>query len=648
MPINWNLAGYVNPDIKITPNEVPLEAMVNVGDKLQKDYDMSYENYTKTQEALRQMENSAHDVDRETARNIFSRYEPELKKIAESGRYHDMKWQTQKLATQAANDYMSINERKRQILAQEEAIGKDPRYAFSKDQRVKAFRKTVPQLEYDAEKGVIKNLAINPYSAAADVNLAELSAKAASMMKPKDFGFNEGKLVFFDAEGKETSNPMESVRTVHRVEGRKDQVLSPEQIRSAVGKYLNADASVNAMLERDYNEVLELTGDPKKDAIIKQKYKESLINPALDAAGALFKIDNSFRNSDETEGQGMAYASLASGGPDSEGGNAELTSLNIDGKNAEGQELSTVFRNAAKGDITAKILTLSTLKTIEDKLKKEGKPDQAAYVKGQAVNMETVLDFVKKYPQFKNYLTNVNYLDPSGFTTFSEAVRVSGIPAEDKRKIAGVRSLHFGKGSIGNTLDTGLEDLFENSKSESFRNIPMQTPDLANDKVRNKFESLTSNLTIDDFEIDPEQWKDDSKNIKVVSRSTEPAGDGVGHLYRLQDSKGNSFFAEAKKQSGRSLDQQWAKYISNVDMNNYKDVTAPDRPTRFMDILKNAGIKYYETSADENNKKPKFAIDPEEKVIPMDGKFRVIDVDGKIHFYNSIFELINAKEIKYN
>lgn len=645
MPINWNLAGYVNPDIKITPNEVPLAAMVNVGDKLQKDYDMSYENYTKTQEALRQMENSAHDVDRETAKNIFSRYAPELKKIAESGRFHDMKWQTQKLAAQAANDYMSINERKRQILAQEEAIGKDPRYAFSKDQRVKAFRKTIPQLEYDAEKGVIKNLAINPYNAAADVNFAELSAKAASMMKPQDFGYNNGRLIFFDAEGKETSNAMESVRTVHRVEGRKDQTLTPEQIRSAVGKYINADAGVNAMLERDYNEVLELTGDPKKDAIIKQKYKESLINPALDAAGSLFKINNHFKNSDETEGQGMAYASLASGAPDPEGGNAELTSFNVSSDNTKDKRFDQVYTSAVKGDVSARILMQEVFKNAIEKEKKNNNTDKAKLIETRYNNIVSFLDILDKYPNFKN-----QSLHDMGDLSVASAMKDNSNIKEEDRKIInkiindGGIDVKFGKFSIR----TALEDVWLNHKSDVFRNVPMQNPDLASDKVRNKFNSLTDGLTIEDFNLDEDSWKDENKNVKIISRSTEPVGGGTGHVYRLQDSKGNSFFATPKKESGRGLDQQWSKYISNVNMNEYKNVTSPTIPTRFKDILKGAGITYYEASADKENKKPKFAIDPEEKVIPMDGKFRVIDVDGKIHFYNSIFELIHDKEIKYN
>ena len=49
MAINWNLAGYVSPNIEITPEQLPLEALVKTSDVLQDRYDKSKENYTKAQ-----------------------------------------------------------------------------------------------------------------------------------------------------------------------------------------------------------------------------------------------------------------------------------------------------------------------------------------------------------------------------------------------------------------------------------------------------------------------------------------------------------------------------------------------------------------------------------------------------------------------
>jgi hypothetical protein len=638
MPINWNLAGYVNPDIKITPNEVPLEAMLNVGDKLQKDYDMSYENYTKAQEALRQMVNAAHLKDKPAAEKIFSRFEPELKKIAESGRFHDMKWQTQKLANQAANDYLSVATKNKTIQANLDAIAKDPKWRFTTANRQKAYLNSIPELAYDNERGILTGLDVQAYAGAADVNRTELAAKAASLMKPKDFGYNDGKLVFFDAEGKETSNPMESVRTVHRVDGKKDQILTPEQIRSAVGKYMMADEGVNAEIERNIQEgEVELTGDPEKDAIIKQQYRESLINPALDAAGELFKIDNSFRNFDETESQGMAYASWAAGATPEEGYTYEPTSINVDANKFKGKELSTVFQDAVKGDVSSKIAMFGILESEIEKLKKNGNVEKARLLDVKLDKVKNVLEFVDKYPQYKNILTVGKFVvggsdeDPTKIgALLGEVKKNQSISKEDKEKLFSsfeknnvkfdISSPHLT--DIGSYFDSELEDLFQNAESTYFRNIPIQAPDASNAKLRNALQGL--DLSIDYFKIDPENLPDGVRptdKVKIEGYTTEPIGGGVDYLFRLRDEKGNVYTTEASKATGRSILNQVTKY-SNTEIGSkseFKSFPATvERPTRFVDLVKAGKGRYYDFSNDKENKKPMWALEPTDEIRPND------------------------------
>jgi hypothetical protein len=309
MAINWNQAEFVAPKLQIVPEQLPLEAGLKVGEVLQNRYDKSYENLTKSEEALRQMALNANEIDRPEVERIYSQYSEQLKNIDKDD-LHNARWKTLKLATEAANNYMSVAQRNKEIQAQKEMISKDPRYQFSRQDRLKAFEKGLPSIGWDAEKRTFSNLNVTPYAGAADVNTAELTTKAASMMKPKDFGEDVEKITYYDAENKVTTDPMKAFRTVTTSTSGKTRTLTPEEIRSAVSKYLVADAGFNAMLNRDYSENLELTGDPEKDEIIKQQYRESLINPALDAAGALFRVNDSFTGYKigENEGFGLKLA----------------------------------------------------------------------------------------------------------------------------------------------------------------------------------------------------------------------------------------------------------------------------------------------------------------------------------------------------
>lgn len=317
MAINWNQAEFVSPKLQIVPEQLPVEAGVKVGAVLQDRFDKSYENLTKSEEALRQMALNANEIDRPEVERIYSQYSEQLKNIDKND-LHNARWKTLKLATEAANNYMSVAQRNKEIQAQKEMISKDPRYQFNREDRLKAFEKTLKPLSWDAEKRTFGNINVTPYAGAADVNMAELAAKAASMMKPTDFGSDVEKITYYDAENKVTTDPMKAFRTVTTSTSGKTRTLTPEEIRSAVGKYLNADAGFNAMLNRDYSENLELTGDPEKDELIKQQYRESLINPALDAAGALFRVSDSATGYKEKEGTGFGLELAKAGAKNAE------------------------------------------------------------------------------------------------------------------------------------------------------------------------------------------------------------------------------------------------------------------------------------------------------------------------------------------
>ena len=163
MAINWNQAEYVSPKVQITPEQLPIEAGVKVGTVLQDRYDKSYENYTKAGEALRQMLNDAHDIDKPAVKQIYDEYQNKLKDISESGDFHNMRWQTLNLATEAADNYRSIAERNKAVQAQEELISKDPRWSLKREEALADFRKGLSSVSYNPETRSFSGLNVSPY-----------------------------------------------------------------------------------------------------------------------------------------------------------------------------------------------------------------------------------------------------------------------------------------------------------------------------------------------------------------------------------------------------------------------------------------------------------------------------------------------------
>ena len=140
MAINWNQAEYVAPKLQIVPEQLPIEAGVKVGTVLQDRFDKSYENLTKAEEALRQMALNANEVDKPEVERIYNQYSEQLKGIDKSD-LHNARWKTLKLATEAANNYISVAEKNKKIQAQEEMISKNPIWATSREKKLKDFKK---------------------------------------------------------------------------------------------------------------------------------------------------------------------------------------------------------------------------------------------------------------------------------------------------------------------------------------------------------------------------------------------------------------------------------------------------------------------------------------------------------------------------
>jgi hypothetical protein len=581
MAINWNQAEFVAPKLQIVPEQLPLEAGLKVGEVLQDRYDKSYENLTKSEEALRQMALNANEIDRPEVERIYSQYSEQLKNIDKDD-LHNARWKTLKLATEAANNYMSVAQRNKEIQAQKEMISKDPRYQFSRQDRLKAFEKSLPSIGWDAEKRTFSNLNVTPYAGAADVNTAELTTKAASMMKPKDFGEDVEKITYYDAENKVTTDPMKAFRTVTTSTSGKTRTLTPEEIRSAVSKYLVADAGFNAMLNRDYSENLELTGDPEKDEIIKQQYRESLINPALDAAGALFRVDDSFTGYKIGENEGFGLK-LAKAGYGQDSPNAGMYSPNDIFQtygSATNEEFPDKLSSALSGNAKAKSELLSTL---------DGMSKDVPEAKEAKNLVKDMIEFGTKYPEYASML-NRNTANLGNFAGYSAVQKMFTafehlvLAIEDENKDSKVfpegKKLVERYQQLANKgfFDADFENKYEayTKNNPSTRELPLVSFDISNEKTRDALDKLKTDFNKDKFDIVEGEWKSDSKKISNITGYTiEPYGAGTGIVFELEDAEGNRVIASPKKQDVEGILSQINKINPQANVYEtylYKDI----------------------------------------------------------------------------
>jgi hypothetical protein len=635
MAINWNQAEYVAPKLQIVPEQLPVEAGVKVGAVLQDRFDKSYENLTKSEEALRQMALNANEVDRPEVERIYNQYSEQLKGIDKTD-LHNARWKTLKLATEAANNYMSVAQKNKEIKAQEEMISKNPIYQFSKEARLKAFKKGLPSIGWDAEKRTFTNLNVTPYAGAADVNIAEVAAKASSMMKPTDFGEDVEKITYYDAENKVTTDPMKAFRAVTTDTSKRTKTLTPEEIRSAVGKYLSADAGVNAMLNRDYSENLELTGDPEKDELIKQQYRESLINPALDAAGALFRINDSVTGNKIREGTGFGLE-LAKAGYGQNQAAANMYSPNNIFEtygSATNEEFPDKLSSALSGNAKAKSELLSTL---------DGMSKDVPEAKEAKNLVKDIIEFGNKYPEYANMI-NRNTANLGNFAGVSvvqkmfsafehlslaikDADKDSKVFPEGKKLVERYRQL-ANKGFF----DSKFEDAYEKyaETNPSTRELPLVSFDISNDKTRSALDKLKTDFNIDKFETVEGEWKSDSKKISNITGFTiEPYGAGTGIVFELEDEKGNRVIASPKKQDARGILSQINKIYPEAKVFEsyiYKDIipiTRKNSQKPITEILED--MPKYDFSEKLNERSKGYSIKMNE-----DGTYSRITPQGEI------------------
>jgi hypothetical protein len=386
MAINWNLAGYVSPNIEIAPDKLPVEALVKTSDVLQDRYDKSYENYTKAQEYQRQMLSAANEADKEAAQQIFSQYEQQLKDIADRGDYHNMRWETLNLAQEAANNYANVAKKNELIEKRKEEISKSPLYFKTRDRQMQYFMKNLPKLGYDPEKRTLTGLNVPMHDASGDLEGLKLAVGYGSVMKPTSTKGKDYDIIGLSPEGKEISRGQ--VQNVPGAIFAKKSYsggitrLTETEIEEALDPALKADATVQAYLNREVKQLYNVDPDSEEGQKLKEQVYKSDVTPAILASAGLLRQYQDSRTADVTpwagfnagsgnrkpEGMGVPVNTLADKyGPDNKSFRETLVN-GLTGEKGDLHFLSSYLNNKAKEekDPNKKQLYSSYKQTIQE------------------------------------------------------------------------------------------------------------------------------------------------------------------------------------------------------------------------------------------------------------------------------------------
>lgn len=289
MPINWNLAGYVNPDIKITPDQVTLEAMVNVGDKLQKDYDLALENDTKLGIAARNMLQNVNEADKPAAIEAFNLYTKNLKDRAAKGDYHRMKYQTIADAGELAGLYEGLSNRNKEINEYEQKyiLERKDLSDYDKQVLIKMARTNRKPVSFNAENRYLEGLNFDKKLYAGNIETVELLNSLASGWKANSGGGSSEEFSMSDGtkEFKGLGVLPKGTIVKKTTEGKWEKVTGQE-LNSALNSALDNHVGFNQMLDRKTEQSLFEKPLQEGETIDsrKSKIRSELSKGALDFA----------------------------------------------------------------------------------------------------------------------------------------------------------------------------------------------------------------------------------------------------------------------------------------------------------------------------------------------------------------------------
>ena len=570
MAIDFNKQLVFDPKIEIVGKEVPLAALEKTGNILQDRYDKSYENYSMTDEALKQMEASANPVDREKAKELRGLYTQEMQGIVAKGDFHNMRQQTAALARNAAINYKTIAEKNAKIQAELDAIAKNPKYILDPEGAAQDYLKNLKSISINPETKTISDFNVGAYNAASDVDKMKWAITYGAVMKPVIDKVKGTKIVPVDKFGNETNDQNQVAMLMVKTSSGQLVRLKPEELQAALLPAAYADPNIQAELDRN---VKRAGFNPNTEE--GKVYKEKLFNeetlPAIGAAAGLL------RRKEDMSGETVALHNLAKGDDDGGGGlddplgklivpNEEVSGVGADGvpsgydpeapqtvmtKGILGLGKGALFLRdkVTKGEVANNFSTL--LEAMDYNIEKA--PDDATANRFREAKQffKDYKKLVKEYPEWGATVAEIHQSKGSNIIPFRTLINIPGMVAEniastfgDKEKYKEFESKRyqmekkynkfFNTDLADSKVEQGIQDYLKTDKKPVSTAIKMVAAGLTNPKLQAAFDYMGKVFNQDNVEIYKASKEfDPAKPFEFRKVATEPRGDGTGILFEV-------------------------------------------------------------------------------------------------------------------
>lgn len=302
MAINWNQAEFVAPKIQINPEALPIEAMMNVGDELQKRYDVALDTDTKLGAVARNLLQNVADIDKPEAMKIFDFYQNRLKERASKGNYQDMRFQTQADALDLKGMYEGLSNRKKELEDYEKSLRERKDISATKAQELLEMEKAkLSSAIFDPERRYVSNLGISKRHFASDVEPLELGNTMLSGWKADS---HTGKSQSFKMADGTTEikglGILPKGTILEYKEGHGWEQVKPEDIGKATEQMFKSHIGFNAMVDRDTE--LSIYKEPLKEGETLESRRQQVFNQLTNNTKEFLKDKFGYKQTqDETE-----------------------------------------------------------------------------------------------------------------------------------------------------------------------------------------------------------------------------------------------------------------------------------------------------------------------------------------------------------
>lgn len=317
---------FVNPNIQITPNEIPLEQLQKTSDVIQNRYDKAYEEETKTRALGKKLQASADPADRELAKQIMDTYGKRLDERAKSGDYQNMRWQTMQDATEFADIYSGLSEKAKTMQKYRDYINtaKDVD-ANAKQYYLKQLNNNTTKSAFDHDNRILTGLNVEAPNVTQNAAISELADKFGSGWKADGGGGKSVRTVFTQPGDRLADGQISSGGAWKETSANKWEKVDPEEVTSGVKKLLQSDQTVKAHVDRDTDISIDTTplqeGETRE--MRRTQIENHLLDPAVKSVAQKQGYTNSYKETDEVADAGW-NARLGAGNPQNENFNLNV------------------------------------------------------------------------------------------------------------------------------------------------------------------------------------------------------------------------------------------------------------------------------------------------------------------------------------